>query len=142
MPTKAARKFVLVPFVREKSRHISVEARLRGRPVRFIVDTGAGVTCVDSTALARFKLELSAASRKGGGVGSSTMKMSYVARHDLELAGVDLSAVKLISLDLSHVNAGFKREKVKPVVGVLGANVLWRHQAVIDYARGLMLLSA
>jgi hypothetical protein len=70
------------------------------------------------------------------------MKMTYVARHDLDLAGVDLSAIKLISLDLSHVNAGFKRDKVKPIVGVLGADVLWRHQAVIDYARSSMLLSA
>jgi hypothetical protein len=142
MTAKAARKFVLVPFVREKSRHISVEARLRGRPVRFIVDTGAGATCVDSTVLGRFKLELSSASRKSGGVGSSIMKMTYVARHDLELAGVDLSAIKLTSLDLSHVNLSFEREKVKPIVGVLGADVLWRHQAIIDYARGLMLLSA
>jgi predicted aspartyl protease len=142
MTTKAARKFVLVPFVREKSRHISVEARLRGRPVRFIVDTGAGPTCVDSAALVRFKLELSAASRKGGGVGSSSMKMTYIARHDLTLAGIDLSAIKLISLDLSHVNADFKRTKMKPIVGVLGSDVLWRHEAVIDYARGLMLLSA
>lgn len=141
MATKAARKVFLVPFVREKSRHITVEARLRGRAVRFVVDTGAGVTCIDSAALPRFELELSVASRKGGGVGSSAMKMTYVARHDLKLAGVDLSAIKLISLDLSHVNVGLKRAKVQPIVGVLGADVLSGHQAVIDYARSSMLLS-
>jgi len=31
--------------------------------------------------------------------------------------------------------------EVKPVVGVLGADVLWHHQAVIDYNRGLIILS-
>ncbi len=48
----------------------------------------------------------------------------------------------MLTLDLSHVNAGLKKAKVEPVVGVLGADVLWRHHAVIDYDRGLMLLSA
>ena len=130
-----------MPLAREKSRHISVEARLRGRPVRFIVDTGAGPSCIDSKALSRFKLELSSASQKSGGLGSSDMRMTSVIRHDLELGGVDLSAIKLMSIDLSHVNAGLKRSKVKPIIGVLGADVFWGHHAVIDYARSSMLLS-
>ena len=67
--------------------------------------------------------------------------MNYVAKHDLMLFGLDLSNTKLLTLDLSHVNAGLKKCKVKPVVGVLGADVLWHHQAVIDYKRGLIILS-
>ena len=67
--------------------------------------------------------------------------MNYVAKHDLMLFGLDLSNTKLLTLDLSHVNAGLKKAKVEPVVGVLGADVLWRCHAVIDYDRGLMLLS-
>ena len=127
--------------MREKSRHITVVARLAGRPARFIVDTGAGGTILDSDAVTQYKLKLSSASRKGVGVGSVAMRMSYVAKHDLTLFDLDLSNTKLLTLDLSHVNAGLKKAKVAPVVGVLGADVLWRHYAVIDYARGLMLLS-
>ena len=67
--------------------------------------------------------------------------MNYVAKHDLMLFGLDLSNTKLLTLDLSHVNAGLKKAKVEPVVGVLGEDVLWRCHAVIDYDRGLMLLS-
>ena len=69
------------------------------------------------------------------------LRMNYVAKHDLTLFDLDLSDTKLLTLDLSHVNAGLKKCKVKPVVGVLGADVLWRHHAVVDYDRGLMLLS-
>ena len=54
------------------------------------------------------------------------MRMNYVARHDLTLFDLDLSGTKLLTLDLSHVNAGLKKAKVEPVVGVLGADVLWR----------------
>jgi hypothetical protein len=141
MPTKTPRQFVMIPITREKSHHIIVVALLGGRPARFLVDTGAGGTILDSHAVSRYKLRLSSASRKGGGVGSVAMRMNYVARHDLTLFGLDLSGTKLLTLDLSHANAGLKKSKVAPVVGVLGADVLWRRHAVIDYDRGLMLLS-
>ena len=55
--------------------------------------------------------------------------MNYVAKHDLTLSGLDLSNTKLLTVDLSHVNAGLKKKGVKPWVGILGADVLWsRHE--------------
>jgi aspartyl protease len=141
MSAKLGREFVVVPFVREKSHHIVVEARFSGRPARFVIDTGAGGTIIDSNAVSRFRIKLSRASRKGGGVGSASMRLNYVAEHDLSIADLDLSDIKMLTLDLTHVNAGLERAKVEPVIGVLGADVLWRRRAVIDYERGLMLLS-
>ena len=140
MTTKPPRNFVLVPLTREKSHHITVEACLAGRPARFIVDTGAGGTIVDVSVAAEYKLKLSSRSKRGGGVGSTEMQMNSVAKHDLHLAGIDLSGTKLLTIDLSHVNAGLKKAKVKPVVGVIGADILWRCHALIDYAKGFMLL--
>ena len=142
MPTQNMRKFVAIPFMRERSHHITVVARLAGRPARFVVDTGAGGTVLDSDAVSKYKLKLSSASRKGGGVGSVAMRVRHVAKHDLALHGLDLSGTTLLTLDLSHVNAGLKQAKVKPVIGVLGADVLWGRHAVIDYERKLLLLSA
>jgi len=141
MPTKNDRRYALIPIIRERSHHITVVARLAGRPARLIVDTGAGGTILDSEAVSKYKLKLSSASRKVGGLGSAAIRMSYVARHDLGLCGLDLSDTKVIALDLSHVNAGLTKAKVERVVGVLGADVLWRRHAIIDYDRGLMLLS-
>ena len=141
MPRKNIRQFVLIPIIREKSHHITVVAHLAGLRARFVVDTGAGGTILDSQAVSQYKLKLSSASRKVGGLGSAAIRMSYVARHDLGLCGLDLSDTKVIALDLSHVNAGLTKAKVERVVGVLGADVLWRRHAIIDYDRGLMLLS-
>ena len=141
MPKKNTRQFVLIPIIREKSHHITIVARLSGRPARFVVDTGAGGSILDVEAVSRYKVKLSSASRKGGGVGAAATRMNYVAEHDLTLCGLDLSSTKLLTLDLSHVNAGLKKTGVESVVGVLGADVLWSRHAVIDYDRGVMLLS-
>lgn len=131
----------IVPFKREKSGHITVIARLSGKPVRFIVDTGAGGTCVHSGLLEKYNLSLMDTTRKGGGVGTSTMTMATVVSHNLSLEGVDLTSFKLIALDLTHVVAGLAKAKVEAIVGVLGADVLHRKNAVIDYARSIILLS-
>jgi hypothetical protein len=141
MTKQTVQQFVLIPFVREKSHHISVVARLAGRPARFVIDTGAGATILDSAAVSRYKLRLSSASRRAGGVGAAAKRMKYLAKHDLSLCGLDLSDTRLLTLDLSHVNAGLRAAGVEPVVGVLGADVLWRRHAVIDYDKGLVLLS-
>jgi len=141
MPTKDKRQFVLIPIIRDKSNHIVVIAKLAGRPARFVVDTGAGGTAIDSGAVSRYKLKLSSASHEAGGLGSAAKLMNYVAKHDLTLSGLDLSNTKLLTVDLSHVNAGLKKKGVKPWVGILGADVLWSRHAVIDYSRGVMLLS-
>jgi len=132
---------LLVPFHRERSGHITVVASLSGKPAKFVVDTGAGATCIHTGALPKYKLHLSARSKKGGGVGTSTMKMTLVSAHDLSLDRADLSDFKLIALDLSHVIAGLAKAKVEEVVGVLGADVLYRRRAIIDYARSIILLS-
>lgn len=141
MASKQIPAIAIVPFQRERTGHITVIARLSGKPVRFLVDTGAGGTCIHSELLQRYKLNLTSKTEKGGGVGTSTMKMTTVASHGLSLQGVDLSAFKLIAMDLSHVVAGLAKAKVEVIGGVLGADVLHRKHAVIDYARSIILLS-
>ena len=79
MPRKNTQQFVLIPMIREKSHHITVVARLSSRPARFVVDTGAGGTILDSKAVSRYKLKLSSASRK------STLNSSRASRVALSL---------------------------------------------------------
>jgi Aspartyl protease len=142
MPKKPSTTYIVVPLLREKSHHVSITATLAGRPARFIVDTGAGGTVIDAEAMARYGLTMSGASRRGGGVGSASMRLQYIAKHDLRVEQLDLSAIKLLSMDLAHVNAGLALAKVAPIVGVLGADILWAHGAMLDYAKGVMLLSS
>ena len=58
-----------------------------------------------------------------------------MSKHDLQLTGLNLSRYTLHALDHSHVNAGLAAAKVEPIVGVLGVDILYDRQAVIDYGR-------
>jgi hypothetical protein len=140
MPARNFTEFAIIPFDFEKSGHISVMASLAGRPARFFLDTGAGITIIDGGVVVKYGLGYSGASKKSGGVGSSSMRMKYIARHSLRLGGVDLSHLKIASLDLSHVNVGIARNGTAPIVGVIGHDVFKKHQAVLDYARRILVV--
>ena len=141
MAAKQVPPSAFIPFRREKTGHIIVMASLSSKPARLLVDTGAGGTCIHAGLLKKYQLSLTAKTEKGGGGGSSSMKLITIESHDLSLQGVDLSPFKLIALDLSHVIAGLAKAKVEGIAGVLGADILHRRHAVIDYARGGILLS-
>lgn len=133
---------VLVTFARKRSAHITVVRTLSGKPARFIIDTGAGGTCIAIGALDAYGLTLKGRSQKGGGLASMSMQLMAAAKHDLHLVGINLSRYTLHALDLSHVNAGLAAEKVRPIVGVLGADILHDRQALIDYGRQLLVLGS
>ena len=105
------------------------------------MDTGAGGTCIDQAMLQHYGLTLARRSRRGGGVGSSTMQLTSIGKHDLSLAGMDLSSVRLHAIDLSHVNASLVSVRVKPIAGVIGADILMDRNAIIDYSRRCIIMS-
>src|SRR5262245_21577357 len=96
MTSRTQRRFVLVPLTREKTDHMTVVASLAGKPARFILDTGAGATILDMAAVTRYGLRLMRSSQEGGGVGSNTTPIHYVAgEHRLRLGAADLSGIRL-----------------------------------------------
>jgi hypothetical protein len=142
MPSKQVSTQVLVPFTRQPTGHITVVAKLTRRSALFVVDTGAGGTVIHNGVLNRYKLELTGRIRKSAGMGVSGVQLTAVASHDLHLGLVDLSEIKLHALDLSHVIEGFAKANVPRIVGVLGADVLHRRHAIIDYQRQCIVLVA
>jgi predicted aspartyl protease len=56
---------VLTQFTRERSTHITVVCTLSGQDARFLVDTGAGGTCIDANALEAYGLSLKGKSQNG-----------------------------------------------------------------------------
>src|SRR5262245_2429303 len=105
MTTRSQRHFVVVPLTREASDHMTVEASLAGKPARFILDSGAGETIVDSAEATRYGLRLLGRSKDGGGVGARTTPLRYIGgQHRLRLGTADLSEMRLQAIDLSAIN--------------------------------------
>ncbi|MDR6993349.1 aspartyl protease family protein [Luteimonas sp. 3794] len=132
--TLEAAGYTAVPMTRHGDAHLTVAARMNDVAGTFIIDTGAGRTVIDRAAQSRF--DQGRATRDGGratGAGGTGMAISALPGNRLRIGGYRDDAFTVHFLALDHVNAAFSQRGEAPVDGVIGADILERGGAVIDY---------
>lgn len=120
--------------------HLQMTGHLGGERVDILVDTGAASTVVDLEWCRAHRIPVVDTGRAGGGAGSVTLPIYALGKLPLVVDGVELRSDGLFVIDLSHVNAGLTTRGAQRVNAVLGADVLSRHQAVIDYGADTLFL--
>lgn len=129
------------PFVLHGSGHIIVPAAVNGVPVRMIVDTGAGATIVDAAAAEALGLRGPAAEARATGAGGDGLAMRIATGNTLAIGDLRERDIALGIMDLGHVTSALARSGAGEVSGVIGADLLVRHGAIIDYRRRLIVFA-
>ena len=122
------------PLVRNQVGHLQLVGSLDDAPVDILLDTGAASTVVDLSYCHAKGIPTRDTGRLGGGAGGITLAIYALDGARLSLDGYPLRSDGIYAVDLTHVNEGLVAKGASPVHGVLGADVLTYHQAVIDYA--------
>src|SRR5262249_42456667 len=121
-------------LVRNRIGHLQLVGLLQNAPVDILVDTGAASTVVDLAYCRAKGIPTRDTGKLGGGAGGITLAIHALDGATLSLDGQPLRSDGIYAVDLTHVNEGLVTKGAFPVHGVLGADVLTYHQAVIDYA--------
>jgi len=131
-----------LPFKRMRSNHLVAEVRLAGmeEKVRFIIDTGAGQTCIDLEKVKDLGWELKESEEKATGAGGSGMPLSVATIPKMTFGGYALFEYQMTIMDLAHVNEVLVEMGAKSVDGIIGADVLWDNNGVIDCGAKLLYL--
>ncbi len=132
--------FVPVQMRRTSTDHFEVEVRLNGERGRFIVDTGASNTCVAVEHADRFGLVSGEAEVKAAGAGNSEMEAWISEGNSLQLGKWKKKKQPVVLFDLSHVNQALVSRESGAVDGIIGADVLKKGRAVIDYRKKRLYL--
>lgn len=132
--------FSALELERTRTDHFAVEGLLNGVRGRFIVDTGASNTCVGLHRMDHFGLESEISEIKAAGAGAVDMETLVSAGNALLLGTWELTELQVVLFDLSHVNQALDSQEEFPVDGILGADILLRGRAVIDYESCLLYL--
>jgi len=114
--------------------HFQLVGSLHGAPVDILLDTGAASTVVDLSYCRAKDIPTRDTGKLGGGAGGITLAIHALDGAILSLDGHPLRSDGIYAVDLTHVNEGLTMKGASRVHGVLGADVLSYHQAVIDYA--------
>lgn len=113
--------------------HFEIEAKLNGVNGRFILDTGASNSCVEITLAKKFKLKVTDSETKAAGAGAIGMETKIAQKNTIKLKDWKFKNLNLVLLDLTHVNTALTEHHAEAVDGIIGADILEKGNAIIDY---------
>ncbi|WP_299128200.1 retropepsin-like aspartic protease [uncultured Winogradskyella sp.] len=123
-----------------KTHHFEIKASINGVNGRFILDTGASSSCVGFEAIDRFNLKVKDSDIKATGAGASNMQTKISKSNTLKIGKWKKNRISIILFNLSHVNTGLINHNADPVDGIIGADILKKGKAIIDYEKKYLYL--
>ena len=138
--TLLKKKYVAIKLKRIVTNHLEVKGQINGVKGRFILDTGASNSCVGIDLQEYFKLEVQESEIKAAGAGAIGMETLESKKNSLLLGEWKINSFSLVLFDLSHVNSALEQHKAKSVHGIIGADILEKGKAVIDYKKKIVYL--
>tara|TARA_R110000868_G_scaffold342194_2_gene602992 strand:+ start:1964 stop:2407 length:444 start_codon:yes stop_codon:yes gene_type:complete len=125
-----------------KTNHFEIKATLNGVRGVFILDTGASSSCVGFEAIDTFKLSSETSKIKAAGAGATDMETQVSKKNTLTIGSWEKNNAILILFNLIHVNTALVTHNSTPVDGIIGADILKKAKAVIDYEKKYLYLKS
>lgn len=135
-----SRGYTEIPLALNAAGHFELRAKVNGQDARFVLDTGASSTCIGRDAAPRLKLNPIRTKGLAAGLGSANVSVSLVGLSALAIGPFEIGKCTVSVIDLSHVNAGLRAAGGAGVDGVLGADLLNKYFAVIDFKNAKLYL--
>ena len=115
-----------------KTKHYSLEVKINGINGKFILDTGASSSCICTSLEDKFKV-ISQKSKEKASSATSQMTHTKISKSNAIQIGKWENKIDLISFDMNHINSALSQKKVPPIDGIIGADILKKSKAILDY---------
>ncbi len=134
--------YIRVKLHLTKTNHFEIKATINGQKGLFILDTGASNSCVGFEAIDTFNLKVEDSEIKAAGAGAVDMDTKMSIKNKIKIGKWQSSKNALILFNLVHVNTALINHKSKPVDGIIGADILKKSKAIIDYDKKYLYLKS
>ena len=135
-----AKGYTKVKLRLNATNHFEIKALINGIKGRFILDTGASSSCVDFDAAKLFNLIVEETEIKATGAGASNMHTQLSKKNNIKIGKWKHQKTALILFNLTHVNQGLISQNAEAVDGIIGADILKKAKAIIDYEKKYLYL--
>jgi hypothetical protein len=133
-------KYIKIKLKKIATNHLELRGTINGIKGRFILDTGASNSCVGLDLIDYFNLETEESETKAAGAGATDMETLLSQSNHLKIGDWKTKKCHLVLFDLSHVNIALTQHNAKEVHGIIGADVLRKGKAFIDYNKNALYL--
>ena len=128
-----------VKLVFLETKHYLVEAKVNGVKGKFILDTGASNSCICTSLEDKFKV-ISKESKEKASSANSEMTHTMISKSNMIQIDKWEDKINLISFDMNHINNALSQKKIDPIDGIIGADILKKSKAILDYKSNKLYL--
>ena len=132
--------YVRVKLKKTITNHFEIKAKINGIKGNFILDTGASKSCVGTEDIEFFNLMSEESEHKASGAGPSEIDTLVSSKNEINLGKFKIKKMSLILIDLSHINKALEKQEANTVKGIIGADILIKGKAIIDYNKKYLYL--
>jgi hypothetical protein len=132
--------YIKVKLRLTKTNHFEIKASINGKKGLFILDTGASNSCVGFEAIDTFKLKVKDSKIMAAGAGAINMETKMSGKNKVKIGKWKDDKLVLVLFNLTHVNTALINHESKPVDGIIGADILKKSKAIIDYEKKYIYL--
>lgn len=123
-----------------KTNHFEIKATINNVKGTFILDTGASSSLIGVHKAENFNLTIEDSEIKATGAGASNMLTQISKLNAIKIGKWKEQTMPIILFNLTHVNEGLMSQNAKPVDGIIGADILKKGKAIIDYEKKYLYL--
>ena len=117
-----------------------VAGRMKDWEVLFLVDTGAFASLLDREEAKRLGLVGQSLHARAVGAADGSSELALAHTDDIQLGGHRVGKFRIGISDLSALNKFREQQKLPPIIGLIGMDLLSRDEAVIDCLGGRMFM--
>ena len=122
-----------------KTNHYLLKACINGVEGKFILDSGASSSCVCLSLENKYKISSKKNKIKASSA-TSNMEDTRLSKNNAIKIGKFRAKINLVSIDMTHINRVLNEKVTESVDGIIGADVLKKSKAVIDYESNKLYL--
>ena len=138
---RATTQFEALPLVRSRQNHLLVRAFINGKPAWLTVDSGAPVSAIALDRREYFRLKpTTAESKLPARVQINGAFNSVAIARELRIGALTLVDEPVVTVDLGDSARAARRRHEQGIDGIIGADILFPTQAVLDCERQLLIL--
>ena len=122
-----------------KTNHYLLKACINRVEGKFILDSGASSSCICLSLESKFKIDSKENKIKASSA-TSNMEDTRLSKNNTIELGKWRSTINLVSINMTHINKVLSEKETESVDGIMGADVLKKSKAVIDYESNKLYL--
>jgi predicted aspartyl protease len=138
---RTSTQFEALPLVRSRQNHLLVRAFINGRPAWLTVDSGAPVSAIALNRREYFRLKpIRTDSSLPARVQINGAFNNVAIARELRIGGLSLVDEPVVTVDLDGSARAARMAHEPQIDGIIGADILFPTQAVLDCERQLLIL--